>query len=219
MKRSTLILIILILVAQTCKTQKSEQGSKSQDNIPGTHPIPESIYVFHFKNESDYTIEAYEYDYFGISPTKLWVKYAREICKADYKKIFLLLPGEEACDETTVHGGPRIPESREKLLPYCEYTDYVSNDSLRIYFNKGKSNERYVTYRYDGFKPRDIRNIEEYTIERYSVVFNKLHYTFTNEDYNNAEKHKNATPVPIPECSPDQYWGCGHEKAAICWFP
>ena len=83
--------------------------------------------------------------------------------------------------------------------------DGLVADSLRIYFNKGTAEERYITYTARGLKPRDLRRNETWeqvykrTKEEAYKDWPSYFYTFVNEDYERAAEINAATPVPIPE--------------------
>lgn len=230
MKNTFLTLIILLFVAQTCKTQ--DRPNKLQQDIEGMQPLPEAYHSFYFKNESDYAIEIYKYSYSDSAIYSLDGEYETDNRNCVYtpsrrSRPFRLSPGEETCESSYLTD--RISMSYEVVVPYCTFIHYGQNDSLRIYFNRGQSDERYVTYRYDGFKPRDIRDIKVYEIERIERPYPDLpnypegtydvfdyYYTFTNEDYENAEQHQNTVSTPIPECQ-DGDKRCWFEGGVICY--
>lgn len=177
MKNITIIFIVLALLLQFCSGCKAEWRG---------------VYKFYFHNNSNYTIDFDEY--FGEQLDDDFITKGLEA---------IIEPGKVLITSysmrSTTREGTRIRESSW----YCGTNTlpiFSLADSIRIYFNKGKSNERYVTYLKETFKPRDIKNPQEFRYEKINKSTVKVHYTFTNEDYKNAPEHENATPMPIPRC-------------------
>lgn len=219
MKNLLLIFIVLVFVGQACESQESNESkdlklSRSGDsNEVSTSPTPppsdpdpcpsepESIVVCDiavcmqsliYNNASDYLI--------SVSPYQ---------CGSERLGRISLDPGEQHTEEMGIYGKENTEHlRRNRNLPLFRYNNHRCKggtplDSIRIYFNRGKSDERYVTHREDGFRPRDIRDPQEYVVHEEGEDYcptDKYYYTFTNADYDNAEKHQNATPTPIPEC-------------------
>lgn len=168
-------------------------------------------YRLTYNNTSDYIIDVYYYH----KGQRYIIKHYR----GNTAPVLTALgPGEQQVVPAELFGQANVEHARrEKYIPFYRYMDHdicdipkggfyeggMDNDSIRIYFNEGKPNERYVTYTNDGLKPRDIRAPKEYVYKDedcWSVQDTPYYYTFTNEDYDNAGKHQNTTPTPFPEC-------------------
>lgn len=170
--------VILILVGQACKQQEAQKKVEHEPAACLYLSVPTAC--FYFENESKYSVSVRGY---------------RKSNLPDGEDLLLnkkgYIPPGETTEVDVSFGGCR--DANESLIPYCAFNRNEEIDSLCIYFDKGSSSEKYVSYTRKGFKPRDIRNIEEYEYEK---GFFRFYYTFTNKDYENAAKHQNAASTP-----------------------
>lgn len=183
MKLSYRMLLSLMLAGQACARSYDEE--------------PSSYFHYHFENKSDYGVDIRMYDegkehYIEYSDTNHYVTFKHTL-EPNTTRTFTL--------EQRIFGPNFWHEYiSQDMMTSLKCLHKQSFDSLRVYFNKSKSDERYVTYMRETFKPRDMRNTkEEYvftTPNEYNIHY---YYTFTNEDYNNTEKHQNTT-IPTPAC-------------------
>lgn len=231
MKKILLACAILMFVGQACKPDEPNEIKppklklSTEGDTQGTpeiirDPYPQDELWYH--NRSDYYISMYRYhrgdrstmEIFGLYPVdgspveeddlvNPGIYYLQKEPYLMPKHLWIGLNDRyEMKENVKEQVGAHVP-----LYFYngiCDpSTSGQGGDSIRIYFNENKPDERYVTYkREEGFKPRDIRNLDAY---KYKYIKKsedwEFHYTFTNADYSHAKKHQNATPVPISPCN------------------
>lgn len=177
MKRAILYVITLSILS--CASQEPEPEPE--------HVIIDYVYsyILRYNNTSDYNIDMLMY-----------------IDNKAYSIFSVSAPVAKGTLKPEMELGIREGGSQSGAWPYCHFSYVIQDlDSILVYFNMGKSDERHVTYKGNGFKPRDIRNPEEYRREFNARQEDHFYYTFTNVDYENAIQNNNTTPTPIDiEC-------------------